>query len=455
MRGLLLSVIALGALLLSPGPALAAERTFVFKTRPIQLPGYDVARAVISVPSPKIAGYVTKMSVDVVDTAGNPLTRTHVMLHHAVFNNALHPDMTCASYGWPERFYASSEELWKLNLPEGYGYPNKATDRWGLYYMLMSHHRNPITAQIRYRVTYATGVRLKPVRPVWLDVRNCEEDPQFSVPGTGGKGSTFSKASDFRMPAGGRLVFGFGHVHGGGLRLELENATCHRRLFTSLPTWNGVNPRPYLHEPGPGHMSNFRSAAGIPVAAGQKLRLRAVYDNSLAGTRVMGIMLAYLAPGKVAGCRSAPKLARDPQSSPGRPTRLVRPLIRQPEGKEVRVRSTTVQDFRFGNEKVILPVGAKFTWRFLGPLEHDVTLANGPVGFASDYTLPGGGYSFRFRRAGTYNIMCSLHPSRMSMRIRVVPSASLRARPASPQESRSLLGRVPSIFDRFVSNSLR
>lgn len=439
VRGLGLVVLVLGTFLIGPTTALAAERTLVFKTQPIRLPGYDVARAVISVPSPQVDGYITKMSVDVVDTAGRPVTRTHVMMHHAVFHNAARQDITCSDAGWPERFYASSEELWRLNLPRGFGYPNKRTDRWGLYYMLMSHHPTPSVVRIRYTLRYVTGKRLKAVRPVWLDVRNCFPDPQFSVPGTGGKGSVYAKSSVFEMPASGRLVFGFGHLHGGGLRLHLENATCRRRLFTSLPTWNGVNPRPYLHEPGPGHMSNFRTTRGIPVAAGQRLRLRALYDNSLAGTRVMGIMLAYLAPGRVQGCNPAPKIPRDPQSKPGRPKRLVLPLIRQPRGRETPVRGTVVRDYSFVNEKVVVPSGTTFSWSFRGPQEHDVTLANGPVGFASDYKGPGGGFRFRFTLPGTYNIMCSLHPSRMSMRVRV-----LGTRRAAAVEERSLFDRLAS-----------
>ena len=42
---------------------------------------------------------------------------------------------------------------------------------------------------------------------------------------------------------------------------------------------------------------------GIPVAKGQKLRLAAVYDNQAPHTRAMGIMLVWLAPGAVQGCR--------------------------------------------------------------------------------------------------------------------------------------------------------
>ena len=54
--------------------------------------------------------------------------------------------------------------------------------------------------------------------------------------------------------------------------------------------------RPILHEPGPIAMSGFLSGQGIPVAAGEPLRLTANYDGQRVHTRVMGIMGLYMAP---------------------------------------------------------------------------------------------------------------------------------------------------------------
>ena len=54
--------------------------------------------------------------------------------------------------------------------------------------------------------------------------------------------------------------------------------------------------RPRLHEPGPISMTQFTSGQGIPVRAGERLRLTATYDNRLPHTRVMGIMLVAFAP---------------------------------------------------------------------------------------------------------------------------------------------------------------
>ena len=395
--------------------ALGAERTYVFRTSAIPIAPHSVAVKVVPAPSPKVNGYVVEMSADIVDVKGRSRSGTDIMLHHAVFHNAGAQDATCPQ--WPDRFYATPEELWQLKLPSGYGYPNRATDRWGLYYMLMNHRHYPVTVYVQYKVRYVTGKKLTPVKPMWLDVRNCHRDPVFSAPGSGGPGAKIARSGTFPVSRSGRIVFAFGHLHGGGLRLELDNATCNERLFTSLPTWNGPDPQPRMHEPGPKHMTDFSLANGIPVAAGQKLRLRAIYDNSRLHVRAMGIMLAYLAPARVSGCAAMPRIPRDPLSHPGRPPVKPLPLLRQPTGPMVSgVRSTTVREFRFGQQQVRLPVGATFTWRFTGRLEHDVTVATGPEGFASDYTQSGT-FSHRFTRPGTYNLFCSLHPALMTERI--------------------------------------
>ena len=73
----------------------------------------------------------------------------------------------------------------------------------------------------------------------------------------------------------------------------------------------------------------------------------------------------------------------------------------------------TVRDYAFGAQRVSLRRGTTFTWRFRGAVDHDVTLASGPAGFASP-SMRSGTFSYRFARAGTYRSFCSLHPARMT-----------------------------------------
>jgi hypothetical protein len=420
-----MTVAAALAATLAPSTASAAIETLVLRSQAFPMKPYEVVQGVTAVPSPRVDGYVVGMTVEIVDTAGRVQTEHDVMLHHAVFVKALVPDYTCPQFfdydrrpsPFPaERFFGAGEEHMQLALPEGYGYPNRSADIWGLVYMLMNHRDRASTVHVQYRVRYVTGEARTPVKQVWLDVVNCYADPIFTVPGTGGPGSTFVRSAEFTMPEGGRLVAGGGHIHGGGHRLELRNASCgDRELFTSRPTWGSQHPQPTMHEPGPTRMTSWSHASGIPIAAGEKLRLRAVYDNGRPHMRVMGIMIVYVAVGAVAPCQEPPALA-DPLFDPGPPPRVLQPLLLQPRGPLARVRETWVADFRFGHQRVALRRNTVFRWRLVGPTRHDVTLANGPEGLASP-SLTRGTFAFRFRRPGTYNLYCSLHPTRMTQRV--------------------------------------
>jgi len=409
---LLIAVAA--AALAAPAIAHAEERTLTFTTKAISVEGYGVAQQPLFAQSPSVDGYVVGMEAEVVDAAGRVQGRDKVMLHHIVFAKIGVPDYTCG--GFTERFFAEGEERLALSLPRGYGYPNKATDRWGLLYMLMNHKPQRLNGFIRYTVRYVTGEALTPVKPIWLDVRNCTgPDPVFDVPGGGKRFSTFTKTADFTMPESGRLVSGGGHLHGGGVRLELRNATCRSTPFASRPSWGGPKPKPLLHEPGPTKMSAFRSTVGIPVAKGQKLRLAAVYDNEAPHTRVMGIMLLFLAPGAVEGCGPTPSLDID-LGKPSAPPPFSMPLPRAPQGPVSTAKSTIVGDFRYGAERILLQRGTTFTWRFTGQFQHDVTVVGGPVGFSAPWTKTGV-FKHRFTKVGTYRLFCSLHPTKMVQQI--------------------------------------
>lgn len=411
------------AALVLPGRASAGVETLVFKAAPITVTRYEVARGVQLAPSPKIDGYVVGMSADVVDLLGNPVSDQDVMLHHVVFAKAGVPDYTCSRIedysGEPspfeaERFFAEGEERFSLGLPEGYGYPNRAGNIWGLLYMLMNHHARTSVVQIRYTVRYVTGESLTSVKPVWLDIKNCSADPIFTVPGTGRAGSIISRKADFRMPESGRFVAGGGHLHGGGVSLDVSDTSCGS-LFTSYPTWGLKEPQPILHEPGPLQMTTFADPGGRPVSAGDTMRLTARYENTRPHMRVMGIMILYFAPGPASGCGSY----SSPVPTPSSADRVTVGLLKRPAGPLRRdLRGTWVGDYAFGAERVSLRRGARFTWRFRGAVEHDVTLANGPAGFASP-SLRRGTFTYRFTRPGTYRLFCSLHPARMTQVVNV------------------------------------
>lgn len=67
-------------------------------------------------------------------------------------------------------------------------------------------------------------------------MRNCTSDSQFTVPRTGGPGSTWTEPWSFPMPESGVLVAAGAHLHGGGMKLALDDVTCATSLFTSRST---------------------------------------------------------------------------------------------------------------------------------------------------------------------------------------------------------------------------
>jgi plastocyanin len=412
------------AALVVPGGAQAAEQTLTLHSyNPITVGPYGVVQGTEMIPGPALDGYVTGISATVTDTNGVEMPIQNIMLHHIVFSKLGTRDYTCQNFidydgntlpAFAERFYAEGEERMKIAIPSGYGYPNRGTDRWLMTFMLMNHRNVTDSVYVEYKVRYVTDEALTAVKPVWLDVRNCESDPIFSVPGNGKRFSTYSQKADFTMPEGGRIVAGGAHIHGGGLKVALTNQTCGgRKLFLSEPTWGLPVIRPVMHENGPKHMTTLSTPNGIPVAAGDKLRLTATYDNSLPHTRVMGIMILYLAPSAEAPCQSVPALPLDPESHPSAPPRVTLPLLVQPSAPAKTVLSTWMGDFAYGAPRVTLRRGTTFRWTFAGPSRHDVTLASGPMGFASP-SRAHGTYSYRFSKPGEYRLFCSLHPTKMT-----------------------------------------
>ncbi|HEX6115648.1 MAG TPA: plastocyanin/azurin family copper-binding protein [Solirubrobacterales bacterium] len=445
---LLAAITALAA----PSLASAAVETQTFRTGPIAVAGYEVQQNIQLAPSPDVNGFITRMDVDIVDAEGNPIPIQRLMLHHIVFANLSRPDKTCDSImgfdnqtplGFaPDRFYGAGEERAKLALPDGYGYPVRASDEWGLVYMVMNHLSDLDEAYIQYTVTTDTDPSLTPVDPYWLDVENCHSDPIYNVPGTGEKGSTHTKTADFTFPQAGRIIAGGGHVHGGARRLTLTEPGCgNREVARSTPTWGSsdhpfYNVRPILHEPGPVNMSGFTSQTGIPVEAGQTIRLNSEYENSRPHTRVMGINVVYFAedPSVTDGCGPLPTdVQKYGTSQPGThaPVPFEVPLtgldddgnaieIGAPPGKLERMReggTVTVGDRFFSEPNIEVRKGAEIEWDFKGSELHNVTLANGPVGIGSPNLDDGRTYSRKLKKKGTYRLFCALHPVQMQERV--------------------------------------
>jgi plastocyanin len=457
-----IAVVSVAAFAGGAAPASAKTHTKSFKY-PVTMDPYEVRQSINIVDRPNVDGFITAMSVNVVNANNTPVPIRRLMLHHIVFATvATRPNTACPTFtGFDNRalpygsnteiFYGNGEERNVLALPKGYGYQIYKTapqySKWGMVWMFMNHRGVTDHAFIRYTVTWDDAKDLTPVHPYWLDVRNCHADPVYDVPGGGKKGSTYKQTYDYTMPESGRVVAGGGHVHGGAKNLTVTEPDCsNRTVLKSKPAWGMpdhpfYNVRPILHEPGPISMSGMLTQKGYPIAKGQRLRLYSNYDGERPHTRVMGISMVYVAPDEsVKGCQKPPDdiIKVQPAKLRGeqfrtKPPKFTVPLtgidkngnaveIKRPPGKTVAANSgdtINVGSYFFGPPNVSVPQGSTLNWKFLKDTLHNVTLANGPRGFSSPNLNDGRGFKFKFKKAGTYRIFCALHPTRMSETVTV------------------------------------
>jgi plastocyanin len=396
------------------------------------------------------------METDIVNAAGKRIPIRRLMLHHIVFLKPTERDATCERFRfWDnetifepagERFYAAGEERAKLRLPKGYGYPIEAGDpNWGIIYMFMNHRAKDDQGFVQYKVTVDDDPDLTPVKPHWLDARNCRADPIYNVPGTGGEGSTHVKRSNYLMAESGRIVAGAGHAHGGARKLTITKPGCsNERIAQSVPTWGRADHpyykvRPVLHEPGPTDMSAFQTEVGIPVKSGERIRLNSRYENSLPHTRVMGIFIIYVAPDPTVTkkCGELPDdVTTLKTKKPGRRglVQYTIPLtgfnakgkavdVKAPPGGLEKLRpgaKLKVVDRVFLRPNVKVKRGARLRWEFDSSELHNVTLANGPAAIGGPNLNGGRVFSRKLRELGTYRFFCSLHPTQMIQRVKVV-----------------------------------
>jgi plastocyanin len=432
----------------APPPEHRAEEsltTFVQRAGPFTVGSYGMFEDAVEVAPPPVNGAIVGMDARLVDTRGNVIPQHVAMLHHLVFTNGgpdnERGDRACPLSASRERFYGTSEELRPLTLPRGYGYPTSAADKWRALLMVMHHRRGEREFFLEYRVTVDPRPVI-PVTPHWLSVIPCVADPQWSVPGDGA--GQHRRTREFTIPEAGRIVAAGGHLHGGALGLELSQPACDDRLLlTANPAYAPKDDplyavTPLLHEPDPKAVSWWQSATGWPIRAGEALKVTAVYDGTRPHTRVMGIGHVYIAPaasGPALRCAPAPQDART--LGPGfkgarwQPPNvrltlarlgkdgLARPSTRASDAPSTDTR-VTVDGFAFQPDHLEITAGSIVRWRFAERgVKHDVTLADGPLGFGSPWLSDGRRYGRRFTDPGRYLLQCSLHPAFMSQVITV------------------------------------
>lgn len=439
------------AVLLALAPASpAAVKTYTLRQGPVTLGPFQTKFPVPTVRTPKRSGYVIAMSTRLVDRRGRPISMKHVMLHHVVFINSGHSGGPTKQSSCPGRkgepFYGTGEEHQRFILPRGYGYKVDRRDHWKAVAMYMNHSRKVQEVYLQYTVKVVTGKRLEPVRPLWLRANGCDPTSAYTVPGGGAPGSVDKQSWDWKVPISGRIVAAGAHLHGSAKSLEVSQPRCgDRTLFTQTPRWGlpsdvVYHVRPKLHEPGPVATGYFLSRTGIPVRAGESLRVTGRYDAQIPHPLVMAITHVYIARDDGASSACAPLPADRRIHWTRKDTRRFVPPAQVPltaldasgkpveiphaRGRGVFAGSSAVTDLKddlFDPPNLSIARGGTVTWLFRDPQIHVVLLANGPRAVASPLSRAGGVYSQSFPVPGTYNLFCYLHPVKMHQTVVVRP----------------------------------
>jgi hypothetical protein len=254
---------------------------------------------------PCVDCYITGMSADLVYADGRQANwSTDAMLHHMVlFNSAPgRSDATCAGsfLGFlGERFFAAGDERTPVLAPPGYGYYSGWFDNWTMISDLSGNSALDQTVHIEVTYKYVPaflGIApgMSRFEPVWLDVDQCGDS---AYPVQAGR-STQTYTWTVNRP--GKILGLGGHLHDGGVNLEIVNDTTGQVLCNSVARY-GETPAYRDHHGNPhlSSMSTCRGTGAAPLAtltAGQRVSIRAHYDAAAATPDVMGIAVAYLAP---------------------------------------------------------------------------------------------------------------------------------------------------------------
>ncbi len=188
---------------------------------------------------PKVDGFIIRARPDLVYMDGKVPPVDVIHLHHGVWMN-LSGTSPAAPLANIEPIFFGGEEKTVFQIPRGYGYAYKASDTWLLNQMIHNNTPNATKVKLVWDLDFIPAMSrlaksVKPVKPLWMDVRRGWGYPVFDVlRGTGSKGTfTFPdqakdpypdgvKQNEFAMPFGGTIVSAVGHLHPGGLTDNID-----------------------------------------------------------------------------------------------------------------------------------------------------------------------------------------------------------------------------------------
>ena len=305
-------------------PARAGAQRMHFEVGPIAImPGQNNIAFKAGIPKPTVDGFATRIAPDLRLDDGTVPAVDDIHLHHGVWLNRDAVDLTRP--GLPERLFAAGEEKTVTTLPDGYGYPVKATDHWVLNYMIHNLWNRTKSVWVTYDIdfiptTAPESAALVAAHPVWTDVENGSAYPVFDVHRGDGAGGTFTFPDDRPDPYGGQpaqntwtsdrggvLINTAGHLHPGGLHTDLwlQRAAATAPAGHAKPgapdTAHLFTSEAHYYEPAGAvswdvAMTATRSDWRVAVKAGDVLSTTATYDSARASWyESMGIMVVWMA----------------------------------------------------------------------------------------------------------------------------------------------------------------
>ena len=254
-------------------------------------------------------GFMTRVKPNLVREDGTPPFVDDLHMHHAVLLNLNRRDPTAPNLPG-ERFFGFAEEKTIGELPAPYGYRIDPNDAVGVNYMLHNGSTQSQSVYIDLELDFvakasALGQTMKAARPLWIDVQNGSAYPVFDVHRGSGAGGRFTyptkgaygdgpAKNEWTVDRDGLLVAGAGHLHPGGLwvDLSLRRGTAEALLFRSTARYFD-----------PGGPLSWDMAMEVPppdwriaVRKGDVLSVSTTYDSAHASWyESMGIFFAYLA----------------------------------------------------------------------------------------------------------------------------------------------------------------
>jgi hypothetical protein len=230
-----------------------------------------------------VDGWLRGFRFEVIDESGRPLPRE--LMHHVVILNF---DRRQLLYSMTERVFGAGTETHDTSIPRSIGVPFPSNTNMGMYIAWHNDSGRDISG-VRLRLTMLWIPRSQNPRPI--DVLPLYMDVNLTVGGT----NTFdlpagrsTRAHEFTLPSGGRLLAVSGHLHKFGVMVRLEDAESGKVITRVEPETDGT-----------GNVNGMTRRVfgvrgdGIRLRAGHRYRVVAEYNNT-SGEPVMNGGMAHM-----------------------------------------------------------------------------------------------------------------------------------------------------------------